>query len=454
MRRRASSPRSPALFAPARNRRERLRRGKSDQSQLPREVNTHVNSEATRTEKAPKKDVRRRTLFRSFFAAGFECSTHVRHSGMRLDLVRSTAHDKFALLDYLRLGQQGLCVAREGIRWHLVEREPGRYDFASLMSVVQAARTTNTQVIWDLCHFGWPEHLDLFSPEFVTSLARYGATIAQWLVEQMNEPPFIVPVNEISFFSWAAGDEGSMFPFIKDRGFELKKHLARATIETMKAIWAVVPEARFVEVDPIIHVVASSKHPEEIPDAEAYRQTQYQAWDMLCGRLCPELGGEPRFLDIVGVNFYPHNQWIYNLKNLRCIRKFTPLGFRHPLHRPFREMLQEVHQRYRRPLLVAETGAETVRRARWLRYVGEESRQAMLNGVPLEAICLYPILNHPGWLDDRHCHNGLWDYPDEEGNRKVYKPLERELKRWRGVFERGQLARVQAINDRAVSKQT
>jgi len=344
---------------------------------------------------------------------------------MRLDLVKSTAHDQFALLDYLRLEQQGLRVAREGIRWHLVEREPGHYDFASLMPVVQAARTTHTQVIWDLCHFGWPEHLDLFSSEFVTSLARYGAAVAQWLVQQMDEPPFIVPVNEISFFSWAAGDEGSMFPFIKERGFELKKHLARATIETMKAIWAAVPEARFVHVDPIIHVVASAKHPEEIPAAEAYRLTQYQAWDMLCGRLCPELGVESRFLDIVGVNFYPHNQWIYNLKNLRQIRKFTPLSFRHPLHRPFREMLQEVHQRYRRPLLVAETGAETIRRAGWLRYVCEESRQAMLNGVPLEAICLYPILNHPGWLDDRHCHNGLWDYPDEEGNRKVYKPLVR-----------------------------
>ena len=456
MRRRVSSSRSPASFAPVRNGRESLRGRKSDRSQFTREANSHSNSvkESGSAAKEPKKAAARGTLFRSFFAAGFECSTHMRHSGMRLDLVKSTAHDQFALLDYLRLEQQGLRVAREGIRWHLVEREPGHYDFASLMPVVQAARTTHTQVIWDLCHFGWPEHLDLFSSEFVTSLARYGAAVAQWLVQQMDEPPFIVPVNEISFFSWAAGDEGSMFPFIKERGFELKKHLARATIETMKAIWAAVPEARFVHVDPIIHVVASAKHPEEIPAAEAYRLTQYQAWDMLCGRLCPELGGESRFLDIVGVNFYPHNQWIYNLKNLRQIRKFRPLSFRHPLHRPFREMLQEVHQRYRRPLLVAETGAETIRRAGWLRYVCEESRQAMLNGVPLEAICLYPILNHPGWLDDRHCHNGLWDYPDEEGNRKAYKPLERELKRWRGVFERGQLPRVRAINDRAASKQT
>jgi hypothetical protein len=47
--------------------------------------------------------------------------------------------------------------------------------------------------------------------------------------------------------------------------------------------------------------------------------------------------------------------------------------------------------------------------------------------VPIEGICLYPIVNHPGWDDDRHCHNGLWDYADDQGNREIYEPLAREL---------------------------
>jgi hypothetical protein len=378
----------------------------------------------------------------------------MRHSGLRLDLVKATTHDKFANQDYLRLENQCIRVSREGIRWHLVEQEPRNYDFRSLLPIIQAARVTHTQVLWDLCHFGWPSHLDLFSADFVASLASYGAAVAQWLAEQLGEPPFIVPVNEISFFSWAAGDEGSMFPFVKNRGFELKKHLVRATLETMKAIWAVVPSARFVQVDPIIHVVASTKHPEDIPNAEAYRLSQYQAWDMLGGRLCPELGGEPRFVDIVGANFYPYNQWIYNLKNVDRIRRFTPLTWRHPNYRPLREMLRDVYERYRRPVLVAETGAEGRRRARWLRYVCEETREAMRKCIPVEGICLYPILNHPGWVDDRHCHNGLWDYPDEVGNRSMYKPLGRELARWREVFERRRTQGAPSHIDRAVSNQT
>ena len=50
-------------------------------------------------------------------------------------------------------------------------------------------------------------------------------------------------------------------------------------------------------------------------------------------------------------------------------------------------------------------------------------------GVPVEGICLYPILNHPGWDDDRHCYNGLLDYADDDGNREVDEPLALELAR-------------------------
>ena len=383
----------------------------------------------------PSEILPRNPVFQSFFGGGFECSTHRLRSGKRLDLIAATRHEDFAQLDYERLQGRGLRIAREGLRWHLVESVPGEYDFSSALSIVQAAMATGTQVIWDLCHFGWPDHLDLFKPEFVFGLARYAAAFASWLAEHTNEPGFFVPVNEISFFSWAAGDEGSMFPFVTHRGFELKTQLVRATIEAMEAIWSVSPEARFVHVDPMIHVIASQRRPEERPDAEAYRQSQFQSWDMIAGRLWPELGGHEKYLDILGINFYPHNQWFYNLKGFRRIRKFTPITRTHPLYRPFREMLGEAHERYHRPIFIAETGAENRARPGWLRYVCQEASAAISLGVPLHGICLYPILNHPGWLDSRHCHNGLWDYPDEFGNRKLYAPLATELSRWQNYFE-------------------
>lgn len=376
-----------------------------------------------------------RPAFRSFFMGGFECSTHRLRSGKRLDLIASSKHDKFALQDYERLSNRGIRTAREGVRWHLAEPVPGHYDFTCVESIVRAARGTGTQVIWDLCHFGWPDHVDIFKPEFVSSLARFAGAFATWLYKEIPEPGFFCPMNEISFFSWAAGDEGSIYPFATNRGFELKAQLVRGAIAAMDAIWSITPEARFVHVDPIIHVVAAPKRPEERTAAEAYRQSQFQAWDMLSGRMWPELGGHEKYLDIIGVNFYPHNQWFYNLSGVQRVRKFTPVSRRHPLYRPFREMLAEVYERYHRPMVIAETGAEDELRAGWLRYVCSETKAALDRGIPVHGICLYPILNHPGWVDGRHCHNALWDYPDARGHRKIYAPLAKELRRWQNIFE-------------------
>src|SRR5262245_30584517 len=333
--------------------------------------------------------------FKSFFMAGFECSTHRPKTRKRLDLVAATRHDELALADYRRLSEQGLRVAREGVRWHLVESTPGQYDFTTVLPIVRAARETGTQIIWDLCHFGWPDHIDLFKPEFIHALAGFAAAFAQWLRNETDEPGFFVPVNEISFFSWAAGDEGSLFPYAHGRGFELKCQLVRATFDAIDAIRVVMPEARFVQVDPIIHVIAANKRPEDKPAAEAYRRSQFQAWDMLTGHLSPELGGREKYLDVIGVNFYPHNQWFYNLRGHRRIRKFTPISRQHPRYRPLREMLAEVYERYHRPLIIAETGAESRLRAGWFRYVCRETQAAIASGVPVQGICLYPILNHP-----------------------------------------------------------
>lgn len=379
--------------------------------------------------------VEHQRLFKTFFAGGFECSTHYPKDRPRLDLVAATRHDTFAWQDYQRLKQQHLGVAREGLRWHLVERTRGHYDFSSALPIVRAARATGTQVIWDLCHFGWPDHLDVFSSDFAPALGSYGAAFAKWLQNETDETGFFVPVNEISFFSWAAGDEGSIYPFAAGRGLELKSQLVCAAINAIDAIRGVMPNARFVHVDPIIHVIAAAKRPEDKPDAEAYRLSQFQSWDMISGRIYPELGGNAKYLDILGANFYPHNQWFYNLRGYQRIRRFTPISQKHPAYRPFREMLGELHQRYQRPILIAETGCENRRRASWLRYVCEETRAAIQAGVPVEGMCLYPILNHPGWTDGRHCHNGLWDYPDANGQREIYEPLARELKRWQKIFQ-------------------
>ncbi len=92
-------------------------------------------------------------------------------------------------------------------------------------------------------------------------------------------------------------------------------------------------------------------------------------------------------------------------------------------------MLREVAERLRRPLFVAETGIEDYARAAWLHYMAAECRAAAELGVRVEGLCIYPIVNHPGWEDDRHCLNGLWDYADDAGHRPIDAPFAEELAR-------------------------
>ena len=365
-------------------------------------------------------------LFRSFFMGGFECSTHQLATGRRLDLVHSTQHDRFCELDYRRMVNLGLKVAREGLRWHLIERRAGQYDFSTVDPIVQAAKATGVQVIWDLCHYGWPDDIDIYKPEFVRRFARMAKAFAQWFSNETDDLPVITPINEISFFAWAGGETGYMNPYCKGRSFELKVQLARAAIEGMEAIWSVVPNARFTIVDPIVHVIPHPNRPEDNAAAAAHRAAQFQGWDLLAGRLWPQIGGDEKYLDLIGINYYPDNQWI---------KGFGLITREHPLYLPFSELICEIYQRYQRPLFIAETGAENRKRPEWLNYICNEVRTAMCRGVELKGICLYPILNHPGWDNDRHCHNGLWDYADDKGEREIYEPLAQEIKKQRDEFE-------------------
>jgi hypothetical protein len=359
--------------------------------------------------------------FRSFFMGGFECSTHRLRSGRRLDVIGATAHDRFALQDYQRLVGAGMRTARDGLRWHLIEQTPGVYDFASVLPMLAAAREAGVQVIWDVLHYGWPDDLDVFSDAFVRRVADFSGAFAEVATRETDGPPWVVPVNEISFFAWAGGEVGIFNPFARQRADELKRQLLRAVIASIRAMREVNSEIRIVHTEPMINVVPHPGRPEDAGPAEAHRQAQYAALDMIAGRSHPELGGREEYLGVIGVNYYVHNQWIYPGGHGTMIEPS------HPRYRPVWQMLREVYERYGRPLFIAETGIEDEARPAWLRYIGYEVRRAIREGVPVHGVCLYPVVNHPGWEDDRHCHNGMWDYPDADGGREVYEPLLREL---------------------------
>ncbi|HEU4630591.1 MAG TPA: hypothetical protein VFS08_12650, partial [Gemmatimonadaceae bacterium] len=125
----------------------------------------------------------------------------------------ATGHDVHAAADYRRLRRRGIRVAREGIRWHRVEPSTGRFDFSDELARVRAAHEAGITVIWDLCHFGWPDDVDVFSAAFVDRLARLAGAFARLVASEVEGVPFYTPVNEISFVAWAGGRAGYLNPF-------------------------------------------------------------------------------------------------------------------------------------------------------------------------------------------------------------------------------------------------
>lgn len=354
-------------------------------------------------------------IFESFFQAGFECSTHKLRNGKRLDLLKSTEHERFAYLDYVRLQRFGIRTVRLGARWHLIEQLSGEYNFDSLSVLLDAARRSNMQVLLDLLHFGWPDHTHVFAPSFPRRFGRFVFELTRFLKRRGNDCGIFAPVNEISFLSWAGGERGFLNPHCTTRASELKRILVRAAVIASEILLNELEEVRLISPEPVIHIVGDPAIPGDETEAENYRMAQFESWDMLSGRSAPELGGRPEYLDILGVNFYDRNEWVHNSET------FLVRG--DPRYRPLHKIIEEVWHRYARPIFIAETGTENGSRAEWFNYICDEAVTAHASGIPLQGICLYPILNHPGWEDDRHCCNGLFDYADEAGNREAYQPL-------------------------------
>jgi len=359
-------------------------------------------------------------LFKSFIQGGFECSTHKLRNGKRLDMVAATRHDRFVAQDYDALLALGIRTVREGIRWPIIEQQDARLDFATVIPFLRAARERGIEIIWDLLHFGWPDHLDVFTPEWLDSFERLATGFAELLKSEWHEPALVAPVNEISFVAWAGGDTAYLNPFARGRGPELKAQLVRAFVRATAAIRKLLPDARIVSPEPVIHIAGRPDVPGDAARAEAYRMSMFESWDMILGRVHGDLGGSESNIDIIGVNFYDRNEW-WNFGDI--------IHRAQAAYRPFHQILAEVYERYRRPVFVAETGTEDDDRAAWFTYMASEVQTAIAQGTPVQGICLYPIVNHPGWDDDRHCHNGLLDYASGDGRREVYRPLANEILR-------------------------
>src|SRR5690606_38994272 len=114
----------------------------------------------------------------------------------------------------------------------------------------------------------------------------------------------------ISFLSWHSGEVRGTVPFATGSGWDIKYHLCKAAIAGVRAIRAIDSSARIMHVEPLIHIhPIPGREEEDREEILELNEEQYQALDIISGTMCPELGGSPDYIDIVGVNYYYTNQW-------------------------------------------------------------------------------------------------------------------------------------------------
>lgn len=346
--------------------------------------------------------------FSSYFIGGFECADHLNRSGERVSLLRITEHDIRAEEDYQLLLDIGISSVREGICWSDVELADGSYDFSEVLNRINIAEKLGVQQIWDMIHFGYPSDLFPTHPKFCERFVALCEAFVKFYQQSTTKPLLIVPINEISFLSWFSGDARGTTPYLEKNGWDMKYHLCKAAILGIKAIKALDPMAMVFLVEPLIKVHSNGI----VTDEQLLKINDYQfeAVDMISGRICPELGGNENLLDVFGLNYYWNCQWV---EGGETVYWPDPLQKRTAL----RTLITDVYARYNKPIFLSETGHFGTGRVEWIEEITNECIAATNNGVPFFGICIYPVTDRPDWDNlSSYSHCGIFDL-DENSNR-------------------------------------
>lgn len=336
------------------------------------------------------------------FIGGFE-STY--QPAFDRDVAETTGHIARWREDLALLRSCGVSKLRYPIRWHRVEREPGVFDWRQTDEMLGYARALGLRPIADLVHHtSYPAWLRSFSdPRFGPALLRYVRQFAErypWIdgYTLLNEPftTFLL-----------CGHEGIWCPQL--RGLEGFVTVARNVMPALTAASRLYrelnPVARHVYVEVCEHHTATARPGEEY--AEYANDRRFVLTDLFLGRPLDErrpfvaelraAGGagllalEPGHVDVLGLDYYAHNQWDWTAHGVGTTCPPAPL--------PFADLIREYYARYGLPCIVGETNLRGYAsdRATWLKYTLEQCERARAEGVPLEGYCWFPFVDSCDW---------------------------------------------------------
>ena len=296
-----------------------------------------------------------------------------------VDLIR---HDEFLEADYQHMVSAGCIGIRDAARWYISNPAPGCYDWIWMDRVVAAAEKYNLKLYLDLWHYGYPDWLDILSPEAPLRFAEFASQIAK----RYPSLEYYCVCNEPSLLVEMGGRQGQWGPFLRlDDPSSFRRQISRMIIDASKAILEVRPEAVLILPEPW-HAT------DRILEEE-----QAAVLDTVMGLRDPELGGCDDLVSIIGLNHY-----------------------RDSTLPPFHRLLINAQKRWpHKQLWITETSGPPTgwQQAEWFWWMLAEARLASMSGIDIPVFTWAPAISMFDWVEEeKQLHNGIWII-GEEGER-------------------------------------
>ena len=375
---------------------------------------------------------------------GFEC-TVVRVGDTYRDQSVETGH-ALRLDDLDRVAALGFRGIRTPVLWERVapdETDNRHWDESDRR--LGRLRDLGLDVIAGLVHHGsGPRHTSLLSEGFVPGLARHAGEVAA-------RYPWVhtyTPINEPLTTGRFSCLYGHWYPHRRDSGslFRAVVNQCRATVEAMRAIRRVRPDAKLVQTEDLGRVFGTP----EVADQVAYEnERRWLSLDLLMGRidrhhafrrelLAHGIGADelawfldnPCPPDVIGINHYLSSDRYLDTRIARYAphevggngrQRYADMAASMTPDVPAEEIgwyprLAEAWARYRRPMALTEVhnGCTREEQIRWVAEAVEATHRLRTEGVDIRAITAWSVAGAMDWRSlltrrDGFYESGLFD---------------------------------------------
>jgi beta-glucosidase len=336
---------------------------------------------------------------------GIECSAPTIAGGHRQDELVMTGHWIRYAEDLALVAAFGIRYLRYGVPFHVVAREPNRFDWTWTDSAFGALRDAGLEPIADLLHFGVPDDIrGIGDPAMPARFLDFAAAFAErypWVrwYTPVNEPLVTARFSaQLGWWNERRTDERSFVRALDN--------VVTCAVGGMAAIRQRRADAAFLQSD-----ACESYLPAE---AAAYAATaflnerRFVGWDLTYGRrpaepvvtwLTENGLGEDRlawFAEhgssegcIVGHDYYAGNEWLVDADG--ATRQVT--GER----RGYAAVAREHDAHFGLPFMLSETNWEGPAAAAWLARTWNDTLQLRREGVPIRGYIWYGFVDHVDW---------------------------------------------------------